>query len=90
MGKPDLEAINILLAHNPKYEEPISAEADLDSLSGHYHEQVCSVFLQTSSRSHQFPVYILFQKYCAAIFTKMAKCMIVRQALGNCSASSDL
>ena len=71
MGKPDPEAINILLAHNPKYGRTYFRwGADL-ILSGHYPWRVCSVFSQTCG-SHQLSVYTFSPNTVAAIFTKMA------------------
>ena len=80
MGKPDPEAINILLAHNPNMAEPISTGgADL-ILSGHYHGGVLRFSRHVGAISSQF---IPFPKYCCGDFYKNGKCMIVSAGLGE-------
>ena len=80
MGKPDPEAINILLAHNPKYGRTYFRwGADL-ILSGHYHGGVLRFSRHVGAISSQF---IPFPKYCCGDFYKNGKCMIVSAGLGE-------
>ena len=80
MGKPDPEAINILLAHNPKYGRTyFHWGADL-ILSGHYHGGVLRFSRHVGAISSQF---IPFPKYCCGDFYKNGKCMIVSAGLGE-------
>ena len=80
MGKPDPEAINILLAHNPKYGRTyFHWGADL-ILSGHYHGGVLRFSRHMGAISSQF---IPFPKYCCGDFYKNGNCMIVSAGLGE-------
>ena len=80
MGKPDPAAINILLAHNPKYGQAyVRWGADL-ILSGHYHGGVLRFSRHVGAISSQF---IPFPQYCCGDFYKKGKCMIVSAGLGE-------
>ena len=87
MGKPDPEAINILLAHNPKYGRTyFHWGADLDSVWTLPWR--CAPFFQTCG-SHQFPVYtfskILLRRFLQKWQMYDRKC----RPWGTHSASSD-
>ena len=80
IGKPDPGAVNILLAHNPKYGKTyFNWGADL-ILSGHYHGGVMRLSRHVGVLSSQF---IPFPKYCCGDFYKNGKCMIVSAGLGE-------
>lgn len=80
IGKPVPDAINILLAHNPKYGKTyFNWGADL-ILSGHYHGGVLRFSRHVGAVSSQF---IPFPKYCCGDFYQNEKCMIVSAGLGE-------
>lgn len=80
MGKPVSGAVNILLAHNPKYGKTyFNWGADL-ILSGHYHGGVLRFSRHVGAISSQF---IPFPKYCCGDFYRGNQCMIVSAGLGE-------
>ena len=80
MGKPEPEAVNVLLAHNPKYGKTyFKWGADL-TLSGHYHGGVLRFSRHVGAISSQF---IPFPRYCCGDFYRKGKCMIVSAGLGE-------
>ena len=80
MGEPVSGAVNILLAHNPKYGKAyFNWGADL-TLSGHYHGGVVRFSRHVGAISSQF---IPFPKYCCGDFYRGTQCMIVSAGLGE-------
>ena len=80
MGKPDPEAINILLAHNPAYSPKYAAwGADL-SLCGHNHGGLVRIPGIGSLISPQF---VLFPKYDAGRFSFGQREVIIGRGLGT-------
>lgn len=80
IGKKDPSAVNILLAHNPKYGNTyFSWGADL-TVSGHYHGGILRL-----SEHHGLtcPQFLLFPPYCCGDFHKGNCHMIVSAGLGE-------
>lgn len=80
MGAPKPDAVNILLAHNPKYGRAyFNWGADL-ILSGHYHGGVLRFSRHVGTVSPQF---IPFPRYCCGDFYRGKQCMLVSAGLGE-------
>lgn len=87
MGKPEPDAVNILLAHSPKYGRTyFNWGADL-ILSGHYHGGVLRFSRHIGTIS---PQLMPFPRYCCGDFYQDGQCMIVSaRAWGTHHAPSD-
>lgn len=80
MGKPEPDAVNILLAHSPKYGRTyFNWGADL-ILSGHYHGGVLRFSRHIGTIS---PQLMPFPRYCCGDFYQDGQCMIVSAGLGE-------
>lgn len=80
IGDRDEQAVNILLAHNPRYGDAYFGwGADL-ILSGHYHGGVLRF---TRCRGAISPQFELFPRYCCGDFHKKGQHMLVSGGIGE-------
>lgn len=80
IGDRDEQAVNILLAHNPRYGDAYFGwGADL-ILSGHYHGGVLRF---TRCRGAISPQFELFPRYCCGDFYKKGQHMLVSGGIGE-------
>lgn len=80
IGQPNSDALNVLLAHSPKYGKTyFSWGADL-TVSGHYHGGVFRLGEHIGLTSPQF---LLFPPYCCGDFHQNGRHMVVSAGLGE-------
>lgn len=80
IGRPEPEAVNILLAHNPKYGSAYLGWGAELILSGHYHGGVVRLSRHVGLSC---PQYLLFPPYCCGDFHRGKSHMIVSAGIGE-------